>query len=60
MPRQIALADDSKIVVCGSDNGVIHLFEAKTGTPIGVLHHSMKGLVQTVAVSYGVSIGLIR
>jgi len=49
-PRQGALAEGSSLVVGGSDCGVIHLFERRSGMAVGELQHAEGGLVQTIAV----------
>ncbi len=50
-PLQVALAEDSRVVVSGSSNGAVYVFDRKTGRPIDVLHHTAEdGMVQTVTV----------
>ena len=50
LPRQVAFAEDAKLVVGGSDHGRIYLFDRKSGDGHGYLKHSTSGLVQTVTV----------
>ena len=50
MPKQVAFAEDSRLVVGGSDHGSVYVFDRRTGAPLDVLHHADKGLVQTVTV----------
>jgi hypothetical protein len=49
-PRQAAFAEKGQTVVCGSDHGMIYLFDASTGATCDAIHHS-SGLLCTVAVS---------
>jgi hypothetical protein len=50
-PKQVAFAEGSKLVVCGSDRGVVYLFDRQSGALVGQLKHAKDGLVQTIAVS---------
>ena len=50
MPEQVAFAEDSRLVVGGSDHGYVYVFDRRTGAPLDILHHADKGLVQTVTV----------
>ncbi|TFK59710.1 WD40 repeat-like protein [Pluteus cervinus] len=49
-PKQIAFAEDSRVVVGGSDHGVIYVFERKTGEVLDELRHASQGLAQAVSV----------
>lgn len=53
---------EGRLVVGGSDNGLVYIFERKTGKLLETLHHSDAGLVQTIAVGVdfmGLCVGLI-
>ncbi|KAI5983903.1 hypothetical protein EDD15DRAFT_2152212, partial [Pisolithus albus] len=49
VPKQVAFGEDSKLVVGGSDNGRVYLFNRKSGELLSTLHHSKAGLVQSIA-----------
>ncbi|PIL30392.1 hypothetical protein GSI_07578 [Ganoderma sinense ZZ0214-1] len=49
LPRQVVFAERWKAIVAGSDHGAVYVFDRTTGTPLDVLRHPAKGLVQTVA-----------
>lgn len=49
--KQVVFGEDGKVIIGGSDHGSVYIFDRKTGTPIEVLRHALKGLVQAVAVS---------
>jgi outer membrane protein assembly factor BamB len=49
--KQVVFAEDSKVVVGGSDHGVVYVFDRDTGVSLDRLCHASGGLVQTVAVS---------
>lgn len=51
VPKQVAFGEGAKIVVGGSDNGSVYLFERKSGELLETLRHSSTGLVQSIAVS---------
>jgi hypothetical protein len=51
-PRQAAFGEDGKVVVGGSDHGVVYVFNRRTGSRLDILRHANAGLVQTIAVSY--------
>ncbi|KAI6095107.1 hypothetical protein EDD16DRAFT_1502488, partial [Pisolithus croceorrhizus] len=50
IPKQVAFREESKIIVGGSDNGSVYLFERRTGQMLAKLAHSKMGLVQTITV----------
>ena len=50
LPKQVAFGEDSRLVVGGSDNGSIYLFERRSGQLQTKLLHSKDGLVQTITV----------
>ena len=43
--------EDGKVVVGGSDHGVVYVFDRRTGSRLDILRHADAGLVQTIAVS---------
>lgn len=50
VPKQVAFGEEGKVVVGGSDNGLVYIFDRKTGQTLETLHHADIGLVQTIAV----------
>lgn len=50
-PKQVEFGEDCKVVVGGSDHGLVYVFDRKTGNVLDVLRHADQGLVQTIAVS---------
>ncbi|KAI6142621.1 WD40-repeat-containing domain protein, partial [Pisolithus tinctorius] len=48
VPKQVAFGEESKIIVGGSDNGSVYLFERRSGQMLAKLAHSKTGLVQTI------------
>jgi outer membrane protein assembly factor BamB len=53
LPKQVAFGEEGKVVVGGSDNGLVYVFDRKTGQILETLHHADtdSGLVQTISVS---------
>lgn len=51
LPKQVAVSEEGRIVVGGSDHGVVYVFEESTGSVLDVLSHEEQGLVQTIEVS---------
>jgi len=51
VPKQVAFGEESKLVIGGSDNGCVYLFDRRSGEIVETLHHSRTGLVQSLAVS---------
>ncbi|KAG1750309.1 WD40-repeat-containing domain protein [Suillus occidentalis] len=51
VPKQVAFGEEGKVVVGGSDNGLVYIFDRKTGQILETLHHADTGLVQTISVS---------
>ena len=49
-PKGVALADNSRLVVGGSDHGQVYIFERKSGRVLKTLKHARKGGVETIAV----------
>lgn len=50
LPKQVAFGEDSKVVVGGSDHGVVYVFDRKTASPLQILRHGDDEMVQTLAV----------
>ncbi|KIJ68874.1 hypothetical protein HYDPIDRAFT_25126 [Hydnomerulius pinastri MD-312] len=50
VPKQVAFGEESKIVAGGSDNGLVYIFERRSGKLLETLQHSKDGLVQAIAV----------
>ncbi|KAG2109490.1 hypothetical protein BD769DRAFT_1301006, partial [Suillus cothurnatus] len=48
VPKQVAFGAKGRLVVGGSDNGLVYIFERKFGKLLETLHHSNAGLVQTI------------
>ena len=51
LPRKVAFAEGGKTIICGSDHGLVFVFDRQTGAPLDVLQHATGNLSQTVAVS---------
>ena len=51
VPKQVSFGKDGKVVVGGSDNSCVYVFNRHTGELIETLHHTAMVLVQTIAVS---------
>ncbi|KAG2106839.1 hypothetical protein BD769DRAFT_1366504, partial [Suillus cothurnatus] len=50
VPKQVAFRAEGRLVIGGSNNGSVYVFERKTGKLLNTLCHSNEGLVQTIAV----------
>ncbi|KAG6375696.1 WD40-repeat-containing domain protein [Boletus reticuloceps] len=50
VPKQVAFGEDARLIIGGSDNGRVYLFNRKSGELLEMLYHSNTGLVQAVAV----------
>lgn len=50
-PKTVAFADQSRLIVGGSDHGVVYIFNRKTGDVIQSLKYAENGGVETLAVS---------
>ena len=48
--KQVAFGEEGKVVIGGSDNGCVHVFNRRTGELIEMLHHTSATLVQTITV----------
>ena len=49
--KQVAFREDWKVVIGGSDNGIVYVFDRCTGTQLNALRHTTTMLVQTITVS---------
>ncbi|KAG2358556.1 hypothetical protein BDR07DRAFT_1379317 [Suillus spraguei] len=49
VPKQVAFGEEGKVVVGGSDHGLVYIFDRKTGETLETLHHADTGLVQTIS-----------
>ncbi len=58
-PRQVAFAEEGKVVVCGSDHGKVYVFDRRTGGKIDELHVDQEDWVQTLTVSGGAVIRVL-
>jgi len=50
-PTTVAFAGQSRVVVGGSDHGIVYIFDRKTAHVIRSLRYAKKGGVETLAVS---------
>ncbi|KIJ64130.1 hypothetical protein HYDPIDRAFT_29014 [Hydnomerulius pinastri MD-312] len=48
VPKQVAFGEESKIIVGGSDNGSVYLFDWRLGKLLETLQHANSGLVRDV------------
>ncbi|KAG2137124.1 uncharacterized protein EDB93DRAFT_1091337, partial [Suillus bovinus] len=51
VPKQVAFGAEGRLIIGGSDHGLVYVFERKSGKLLESLRHSSTGLVQTIAVS---------
>jgi hypothetical protein len=51
MPSGVAFADKGRLVIGGSNHGLVYVFDSKTGLEIEALRHAEHGRVQAIAVS---------
>jgi hypothetical protein len=49
-PKGVAFADKSRLVIGGSDPGLVYIFERKTGRVLKKLKHTRGGGVETIGV----------
>jgi hypothetical protein len=49
-PKGVAFADKSRLVVGGSDHGLVYIFERKAGRVLKKLKYARKGGVETIGV----------
>ena len=50
VPKQVMFREECHIVVGGSDNGFVYIFEHKMGWLLEMLQHAKSRLVQTISV----------
>ncbi|KAF8425370.1 WD40-repeat-containing domain protein [Boletus edulis BED1] len=50
VPKQVAFGEDSKVVIRGSDCGMVYVFERRSGLIFEKIAHASAGLVQTIDV----------
>lgn len=50
-PKGVCFASDLRIVIAGSDHGLVYIFERKSGRCLDTLKHTNEGGVQTITVS---------
>ncbi|KAG1906100.1 uncharacterized protein F5891DRAFT_942424, partial [Suillus fuscotomentosus] len=50
VPKQVAFRAEGRLIVRGSDHGLVYVFERKSGKLFETLCHSNTDLVQTIAV----------
>ena len=50
-PSKIVFAENNRLLVGGSNHGLIYLFDTRTGRKLGTLRHRRSDCVQVVAVS---------
>jgi hypothetical protein len=48
--KQVAFAEEGRVVVGGSEHGVVYIFNRLSGLTLATLDHG-SGMVQTIAVS---------
>ena len=51
VPKQVEFGEDTKIVVSGSDNGTVYIFDRKSGELLETPRHASSGLIQSITVS---------
>jgi hypothetical protein len=57
VPKQVVFGEEGKVVIGGSDNGLVYIFDRKTGQIIQTLRHTDVGLVQTITISINTNHG---
>ncbi|KAI6012963.1 hypothetical protein BKA83DRAFT_4365405 [Pisolithus microcarpus] len=50
VPKQVSFGEDGKVVIGGSDNGSVYVFNRRTGVLIETLSHTAATLIPTIAV----------
>lgn len=50
VPKQVAFGEGSKVVIGGSSNGSVFVFDRRTGKPLATLQHTSRAPVQTIGV----------
>ena len=49
-PKQVTFAEKGRVIVGGSDTGIVHILDKTSGDMLQLLQHSKSGWVQTVTV----------
>jgi hypothetical protein len=49
-PRQVRYGDDSKVIVIGSDHGIVYVYDRRSGELVAKLSLKGQDWVQTIAV----------
>jgi hypothetical protein len=50
VPKQVIFSEEGKVVVGGSDHGLIYVFDRRSGDILDEMPHGNGGLVQTISV----------
>jgi hypothetical protein len=50
-PKQVAFGEMGRVVIGGSDHGVVYVFNRKTAETVQILQHGERNMVQTITVS---------
>ncbi|KAG9308488.1 quinon protein alcohol dehydrogenase-like superfamily [Chiua virens] len=50
VPKQVAFGEEGKVVIGGSDNSCVYVFDRRTGELVETLHHPGTALVPTISV----------
>ncbi|KAJ7848213.1 WD40-repeat-containing domain protein [Mycena leptocephala] len=50
-PQQVRYGDDSKVIVNGSDHGIVYVYDRRSGEPVGKLSSKGQDWVQTIATA---------
>lgn len=53
LPKQVGFGEEAKVVVGGTDHGVVYVFDRKRGARLDTLDHGNKHLIQAITVSLG-------
>ncbi|KAI6162824.1 hypothetical protein EDD17DRAFT_1439698, partial [Pisolithus thermaeus] len=48
VPKQVAFGEGSKVMIGGSSNGSVFVFDRRTGKPLATLQHTSRAPVQTI------------
>lgn len=59
VPKQIRWAERDKVIVVGSDRGVVYVFDVETKDKVEVIHHCNEAFVQAIAVRFEISSQLL-
>ncbi|KAJ6579910.1 hypothetical protein B0H10DRAFT_2099315, partial [Mycena sp. CBHHK59/15] len=50
-PRKVCFADESRVIVCGSDHGIVYVFDRRSGDTLDELRIDASDWVQTIATT---------